>query len=58
MPIYNPTDSNGDLRLVAPYMLTAMKPYLAVNTKQLVKVEINSNNPELQVLLGNSQSYP
>ncbi len=44
--------SSGDLRLVVPYMVTAMKPYLGKNTGQKVKVEVPANDTAVQVLRG------
>jgi hypothetical protein len=37
------TGTNNDLRRVVPYMVAAMKPYVAGNTGQAVRVEFNEN---------------
>ena len=46
------TGSSGDLRLVVPYMVAAMKPHLGTNTGQKVEVEVPANDPAVQVLRG------
>lgn len=46
------TGSSGDLRLVVPYMVAAMKPYLGTNTGRKVEVEVPANDPAVQVLRG------
>jgi hypothetical protein len=46
------TGSSGDLRLVFPYMVAAMKPYLGTNTERRIKVEVPANDPAVQVLRG------
>jgi len=38
------TSHSGDLRYVFPYLLTAMKPHIAKNTKHVIRVEIKENN--------------
>lgn len=47
------TGSSGDLRLVVPYMVAAMKPYLGTNTGQKITVEVPLNDPVVQILRGN-----
>lgn len=44
------TGSSGDLRLVVPYMVTAMKPYLGINTGRKIEVEVPENDPAVQAL--------
>ncbi len=46
------TGSSGDLRLVVPYMVTAMKPYLGTNTGRRIEVQVLANDPAVQVLRG------
>jgi hypothetical protein len=46
------TGESGDLRLVIPYMVTAMKPYLGTNTGRRIEVEVLENDPAVQVLRG------
>lgn len=46
------TGSSGDLRLVVPYMVAAMKPYLATNTGRRIEVVIRENDPAVQLLRG------
>lgn len=46
------TGSSGDLRLVFPYMVAAMKPYLGTNTGRRIEVEVPENDPAVQVLRG------
>lgn len=46
------TGSSGDLRLVVPYMVTAMKPYLGTNTGRKIEVEVPANDPAVQALRG------
>lgn len=42
--------SSDDLRLVVPYMIAAMKPYLGVNTGRKIEVEVPVNDPAAQAL--------
>lgn len=49
--------SSNDLRMVLPYMVTAMKPYLVTNTGRKVDVEIFANDPAV-LLLRSSQASP
>ncbi|WP_345532026.1 hypothetical protein [Viridibacterium curvum] len=44
------TGSSGDLRLVIPYMVAAMKPYVGTNTRQKIEVEVLENSPEVKAL--------
>ncbi|MFU1929434.1 hypothetical protein ACLQ9J_18735 [Bordetella hinzii] len=46
------TDENDDLRLVFPYMVAAMEPYMAVNTGKRVSVTLNEKDPRLTFLTG------
>jgi len=46
------TGSSGDLRLVFPYMVVAVKPYFGTNTGRKIKVEVPANDPAVQVLRG------
>lgn len=46
------TGSSGDLRLVVPYMVAAMKPYLGTNTGRKIEVEVPENDPAVQLLRG------
>lgn len=48
--------SSGDLRLVAPYMVTAMKPYLGTNTGRKIEVVVLANDPEVQLLRSGTPS--
>jgi len=48
------TGSSGDLRLVLPYMITAMKPYLAGNTGRSIRIELKEDDPTVTVLRGKS----
>ena len=45
--------SSNDLRLVVPYMITAMKPHLGTNTGRKVEVEVPADDPAVQLLRGN-----
>lgn len=47
------TGSSNDLRLVVPYMITAMKPHLGTNTGRKVEVEVRADDPAVQLLRGN-----
>jgi hypothetical protein len=47
------TGSSNDLRLVVPYMVTAMKPYFGANTGRKVEVEILADDPAVQLLRSN-----
>ena len=49
--------SSNDLRLVMPYMVTAMKPYLGTNTGRKLEVEIVADDPAV-LLLRSSQTPP
>jgi hypothetical protein len=42
--------SSNDLRLVLPYMVAAMKPYLAGNTGRSVRVELLEKDPAVDAL--------
>ena len=42
---------SNDLRLVFPYMVAAMQPYLGFNTGHMVTVDIDESNPLLQDIL-------
>lgn len=44
--------SSNDLRLVMPYMVTAMKPYLGTNTGRKIDVEVTEDDPAVQLLRG------
>ena len=44
--------SSNDLRLVFPYMVAAMRPYLATNTGKKVRVTISENDPIVLKLRG------
>lgn len=46
------TGSSGDLRLVVPYMVAAMKPYLGTNTGRKIEVQVPADDPAVQVLRG------
>ncbi len=46
------TDENDDLRLVFPYMVAAMEPYIAVNTGKRVSVTLTEKDPRLTFLTG------
>lgn len=39
---------SNDLRLTLPFMVTAMQPYIASNTGQIVSVDVDEFNPLLQ----------
>lgn len=51
------TGSSNDLRLVMPYMVTSMKPYLGTNTGRKLEVEIVADDPAV-LLLRSSQTPP
>jgi hypothetical protein len=42
--------SSSDLRLVVPYMVIAMKPYLSTNTGRKVNVEVSEDDLAVQLL--------
>ena len=42
--------SSGDLRLVVPYMVAAMKPYVGTNTGRRIEVQVPENDPVVQGL--------
>lgn len=44
---------SNDLRLTLPFMVTAMQPYIASNTGQIVTVDIDELNPLLQEIRAN-----
>lgn len=46
------TGSNGDLRLVVPYMIAAIKPYLATNTGRKIETSVSLDDPFVQHLRG------
>jgi hypothetical protein len=46
------TGSSDDLRLVFPYMVAAMGPYLGTNTGRKIEVEVPKNDPTVQLLRG------
>ena len=46
------TGSSGDLRLVVPYMVVAMKPYLGTNTGRRIELVVPANDPSVQLLRG------
>ena len=46
------TGSSGDLRLVVPYMVAAIKPHLGTNTGRKIKVDVPANDPAVQILRG------
>lgn len=46
------TGSSGDLRLVVPYMVAAMKPYLGTNTGRKIEVVVPADDPSVQLLRG------
>jgi hypothetical protein len=46
------TGSSNDLRLVLPYMIAAMKPYLAGNTGRSIQVELKEEDPAVSALRG------
>ncbi|MHB1175387.1 MAG: DUF4136 domain-containing protein [Sulfuriferula sp.] len=48
--------SSNDLRLVVPYMVTAMKPYLATNTGHKIEVDVLVDDPAVQLLRGGQSS--
>ena len=46
------TGSSGDLRFVMPYMVSAMKPYLASNTGRAIKTELKEDDMSVAALRG------
>lgn len=46
------TGSSGDLRLVFPYLVAAMSPYVGTNTGRRVEVKIPANDPRIQTIRG------
>ncbi|MGR8932149.1 MAG: hypothetical protein ACU836_16075 [Gammaproteobacteria bacterium] len=51
--------TSNDLRLTLPYMITAMKPYVGINTGHMVNIEINEHDPFLrELLLSNPNPAP
>jgi hypothetical protein len=46
------TGSSDDLRLVVPYMVAAMKPYLGTNTGRRIEVVVPGDDPSVQLLRG------
>lgn len=46
------TGSSGDLRLVIPYMVAAMKPYVGTNTGRKIEVAVPANDPTVRTLRG------
>ncbi len=44
--------SSNDLRLVVPYMVAAMKPYLGTNTGRKVEIEVREDDPAVKLLRG------
>jgi hypothetical protein len=47
------TGNSNDLRLVFPYMVAAMRPYLATNTGEKIQVMISEDDPFILQLRGN-----
>lgn len=50
------TGYSGDLRLVVPYMVTAMKPYLGTNTGRQIEVTLSEDDSYVQLLRGAQSS--
>jgi hypothetical protein len=50
------TGSSGDLRLVFPYIIASMEPYIATNTGKNIVVNINENDPAVEALRTSIQS--
>lgn len=50
--------TSNDLRLTLPYMLTAMEPYIGINTGHMVTVDVDESNPALQNLLSKPGQSP
>lgn len=46
------TGYSNDLRLVVPYMIVAMKPYLGTNTRRKVELKVREDDPAVQLLRG------
>jgi hypothetical protein len=46
------TGSSGDLRRVFPYMISASKPYIGINTGQQLKVILSESDPRVQEIKG------
>lgn len=46
------TGSSGDLRLVMPYMVSALQPYLGTNTGRKIDVTVLANDPNVLALRG------
>jgi len=44
------TGASGDLRLVVPYMVVAMKPYLGTSTGRKIEVQVRADDPAVQLL--------
>ena len=49
---------SNDLRFVFPYMVAALKPYVAENTGRLVQVDIEEASPAVLELIGASGNAP
>lgn len=50
---------SNDLRLIFPYMVTAMQPYLGTNTGHMVTVKVDEANPLLKdISTGNPHRLP
>lgn len=50
------TGGSNDLRLVLPYMLAAMRPYIARNTSRAIRIELEEDDPAARTLLGKPPS--
>ena len=44
------TGESGDLRLVFPYMIAGVQPYIGANSGQIVRVDIRGDDKEVQAL--------
>jgi hypothetical protein len=51
------TGASNDLRLVLPYMIAAIKPYVAGNTGRSVRVELEEEDPTVSSLRAIQSSW-
>lgn len=52
------TGQSNDLRMVFPYMVASMKPYIGRNTGQKINVMLKQGAPEVLELTGNNGNKP
>lgn len=49
------TGSSNDLRLVMPYMVTAMSPYLGINTGKKIEIHTRVDDQKVKVIRGDKE---